>query len=516
MPVTGIDPEKCQKRNAYAARKGVEAVPMKFLRPSATVGQGSTSALGTLPQTDEDALARINALRDPSAEPLTLEDVYIHYAEAANSSFIPDRYGFLSRKTLKNIATDASAGFAFMNSHRTGGMSHPSELPYGKTFAGRYEKADDGSERTMIGFYMLRGQYPNGPNGPSTDSMHAGITGGTLFDVSVGLYGGEALCDICGNCVDDWDECPHVPGTDYGMSADQMQAQKDRGVPDGCATYTLDDSHCGETSAVFDGAVPGAGFRKALLAERKGKLTGPALAQAHRAFAPLYQKGSEMDGSLTHTIQEALTSVLTAFGLKPKHTAARLEAGDRDDETTDTQEPQEEAEVPENPNPNSADATLPALEPRNTLAGVAGPLHPILATAFANGIDTPEKLTETLADAANGRAFLSAERDRAKKLAVVAFGNEEAVQTLVESAHAALDASSLSVVQGLARQYEALAKRQGFMAEDGKPKERRSAPADLPQFANDVQPMREEKEPTVETPGTIYTRMNAKNAAQRR
>src|SRR4051812_7485309 len=105
MPVTGLNPQKCAQRNRVAAKMGIDAMPWRFLKSATTVGQGATSATGTLPATDAQALARINALRE-GQEPLTLEDVFIHYAEAANSSFIADRFAFLSTKTLKNIARD--------------------------------------------------------------------------------------------------------------------------------------------------------------------------------------------------------------------------------------------------------------------------------------------------------------------------------------------------------------------------------------------------------------------------
>ena len=85
------------------------------------------------------------------------DDVFVHYLEAANSNFIADRFMFLDDSTLQNIASDAQAGFAFMNSHRTGGLSHPSELPFGRAFCGRFELAKDGSSRAIVGIYMLKG-----------------------------------------------------------------------------------------------------------------------------------------------------------------------------------------------------------------------------------------------------------------------------------------------------------------------------------------------------------------------
>ena len=483
MPVPGLNADQCQKRLRVAAKRGFEAVPMNFLAAPAPVGSGSVSALGSLPADDTEALARINALLDNGAEPLTLEDVWIHYAEAANTNFIPDRYAFMSRRTLKNIASDAATGFAFMNSHRTGGLSSDAELPYGRTFAGRYENIDGAGERTIIGFYMLRGVYPNGPNGPSTDTMHQGILGGTIFDVSVGLYGGQMLCDVCGGDITDGDECDHYPGTTEYMTEEEQAAQKAKGVPDGCCSYTMDDCHCGETSAVFDGAVPGAGFRKALAGEKQGKLSGKSLAQARHAFAPLLGKGDLMDShGISQAVSDGLTSVLTAFGLKPKREQKAANVAEEDNtlpETTTTDDtPTTSATVDLTPLPESPPAATSDPEPEE---------DPVLTAAHQAGIHTVEQFAALQELANGGKTFLAGQREEAKRLAVVAFGNDAESQTDVAAAHAFLDTAPLSQVLSMASQFKRMAVKQGLQREDGKPMERRSASADLPEFNNDVQ-----------------------------
>ena len=278
-----FDLASCERRNRHAALvHGATSAPVQLFRESgepeklAAAEPVLLAAQGTLPRSKDEALARINALLPAGADPLTAEQVFIHYCEAANGSFIGDRYLFLDATTLKNIRTCADAGVAFMNSHRTGGMSHPSELPFGKTFCGRYERYTDEAgntrERTIVGFYMLAqtpegyAVYPNGTGGPSTTELDAMIRSGTLFDVSVGLWGGDELCTVCGNGLYESDDrgrylCPHIPGTHIAMSEAEKGAQKERGVPDGCAASLLVDARMGEVSAVYDGAVPGAGFR---------------------------------------------------------------------------------------------------------------------------------------------------------------------------------------------------------------------------------------------------------------
>jgi hypothetical protein len=295
VTVPGLDAGRCAERNLAAALKGFNSAPVLLAvdPPPPPDGWRLVTASASLPQ-GPDALARINAGLNPDAA-LAETDVYLLYPEVANDAFIQKYWMFLGVSTLKNVAAAAEAGISFMNSHRTGGMSTPAELPYGTSFAGRFETLADAAGRkryrTLTGVYMLRGQAPNGTAGPTTDALFANIQGGVLNDVSLGFKsGGTAVCDVCGVDALETDEegefvCGHVPGTRRAMTAEMTKAQLDRGVPGGCATFTLDDAWPGEVSAVFDGAVPGAGFRKAVRLARKGSLAGPDLAAAAGAYA---------------------------------------------------------------------------------------------------------------------------------------------------------------------------------------------------------------------------------------
>jgi hypothetical protein len=309
--------QKCLSRNRLAARRdGVNAIPMRVLTSAPVAGPEADLhyAQGSLPDSPEAALTRINQLLPEGAAALTPDAVYLHYVEAGNNNYIPSYFMFLSDRTLRNISQDALAGFAFMNSHRTGGLSHPAELPFGRTFAGRYEQfraVGDAPpvQRALLGFYMLRGVRPNGDQGPSTDDLHTAILGGTLFDVSLGIGGGQVICDICGNDVDGPD-CTHVPGTHANMTADNRAAQRARGVPGGIASYTLDDGHANEFSGVYDGAVPGAGFRKTLALARRRELTLFDLAEARHAYASLLRKGDLPMDEARELIREELRTAL--------------------------------------------------------------------------------------------------------------------------------------------------------------------------------------------------------------
>ena len=339
----GLDPARCLQRNRIAARRdGIDAAPVQILQgaPAETLGT-RLSWDGELPESREAEMAAINALLPSNQEPLTAAQVYVHYVEAANGNFIPDRFMFLDRSTLRNIAQDARRGVSFMNSHRTGGLSHPSELPFGKTFAGRYEEflGTDGRtrQRTLMAFYMLRGVHPNGAGGPSTDEMNRMIEGGTLSDVSIGLTrDGQRLCDVCGNELGKYDEetgdplCSHAPGSRRGMSPEDRAGQEERGVPGGVASYSLHNGRLGELSGVFDGAVPGAGFRHALALSRTGDWSGEELSQVRAAYGNLAAKGDfQMGDQIEGAIERGFARIAEALGLKRGHeTAAEQKTGD--------------------------------------------------------------------------------------------------------------------------------------------------------------------------------------------
>jgi hypothetical protein len=84
--------------------------------------------------------------------------------------------------------------------------------------------------------------------------------------------------------------CPHAPGTHKGMELDHQESQVARGVKGGKASYTLVDAIPQEVSAVFKGAVPGAGFRKALALSRSGALGAVELSEARESYAGLLDR----------------------------------------------------------------------------------------------------------------------------------------------------------------------------------------------------------------------------------
>lgn len=320
-----LDRQKCHRRNVLAAlRDGAECSPIRWM------GAAELAAQSERPKLPADEAAALALINRNAPKPVKADDVYIHYMEGASDRFISDRYMFLHKTTLANIAADAEAGFAFMNSHRTGRMSQPSELPFGRAFTGqvkRYTDANGSKVRSaQLGVYMTRGIKPNGANGPSTDDLSKMIDTGSLFDVSMGLYGGTKLCDVCGENLYAADEdgnylCKHYPGSNRKMDSQQVEAQKLRGVPGGVATYSLVDARPGEVSAVYGGAIPGAGFAKAFHRLNRG---GPVRFDERDELLHLYPDLSETflrGNAMAKKRTVSVSAILGVLGLanQPSH-----------------------------------------------------------------------------------------------------------------------------------------------------------------------------------------------------
>jgi hypothetical protein len=98
--------------------------------------------------------------------------------------------------------------------------------------------------------------------------MRAGI----VRDLSVGFYGGQWLCSICGRDMQQWygpESCPHLLGMTY-TPRDEANSQK--GQPQ-VAQATIEQAHLAEVSGVYDGATPGAMIAKARVLATEGQLS---------------------------------------------------------------------------------------------------------------------------------------------------------------------------------------------------------------------------------------------------
>lgn len=197
---------------------------------------------------------------------LETNEPYVWQAQASNDR--EDAYATrMHRSTLENFAADASAGVAFMNSHRTGGFIGLAELPMGRTIEGKVVGASAANPlRVDITSYTLRGLDLNGL---STDRFIDGMRSGIARDVSVGFYGGEYRCSICDrDMLRDW-ECRHWPGREYpklDAKGKEVEGETLRAVA------WIHDAHLAELSVVYDGACPGAMVLKARSLASAGEL----------------------------------------------------------------------------------------------------------------------------------------------------------------------------------------------------------------------------------------------------
>lgn len=197
-------------------------------------------------RTIADNIAALTALLQerfavPSDQPL-----YFWRAEISND-LLDSHYTHMAESTLRNYATDAQTGVAFLKGHDW------RSLPIGYSLDAAFEDGD-AKKRVTADFYTVAGL-------PETDDLIARMKSGILRDVSVGFYGGQMQCDLCGRGF--W-ECPHIPGLKYEVKEGDTVRTK-------LATFTIEDARLSEVSGVFDGSTPGAMILKAQ--ERSNELT---------------------------------------------------------------------------------------------------------------------------------------------------------------------------------------------------------------------------------------------------
>lgn len=164
-------------------------------------------------------------------------------------------FGRMGESTLRNFAQDAIAGVSFLDSH------NDRNLGYGQSLHGVFEAGGE-HMRTVADFYTVPGiRFGSGLTYASTDDWMRAVQTRVVRDVSVGFYGGQSICDICGEDVwaIDWEnwryECPHMPGLEYPIG--------EQGAQTILATFTVEDARLAEVSGVYDGATPGAAIEKA-------------------------------------------------------------------------------------------------------------------------------------------------------------------------------------------------------------------------------------------------------------
>lgn len=231
----------------------------------------------------------------------------------------------MAPSTLRNYADDAETGVAFLRNHNN------AEDPLGATLTGYFTGAQgDGVSHVRADFFAL--------TDPETLPYIAKLQAGVVRDLSVGFYGGQWLCSICGRDMLQWfgpDGCMHLLGVAYSPRDDEGKVKKD--APPEIARATIENAHLAEVSGVYDGATPGAMIGKAralavdgafsarsrLLVEKRYRIHLP---EPERRWAGLELATPRATGATTTatttattaTTEEALRAVLIQAGRPPQ------------------------------------------------------------------------------------------------------------------------------------------------------------------------------------------------------
>lgn len=173
---------------------------------------------------------------------------YFFCKAIASSDEYDTYYSRMGNSTLKNMRDALKLKIPILDSHKYG------QLPVGRSVSGTLNR----QKQVVAEFYVTRGLKLNssGFSYQTTDDIERAIKTETVTDVSVGIIGGEDICDICGLDINNWfysyihDEpyCPHIPGIMY----------EDEDGNDVLATYTIEGAELIELSLVWAGANPSA------------------------------------------------------------------------------------------------------------------------------------------------------------------------------------------------------------------------------------------------------------------
>jgi len=203
-----------------------------------------------------DLLALVKQSHALDAASLTEYPPFFFRAEIS-SDRLDSYFTRMHETSLVNYAQDAATGISFQNSH------NHHEMGFGRSLTGLFVPGED-VDTVLADFYTVRGLTLNGIN---TDHLITGIRTGLVKDVSIGFYGGEYICSICGRDLWDWD-CTHVPGFKYAPPDEKGNKGEEE-----LAFAWVRDAHLAEVSAVYDGATPGAAILKAQQESEAGRLS---------------------------------------------------------------------------------------------------------------------------------------------------------------------------------------------------------------------------------------------------
>jgi hypothetical protein len=365
-------------------------------------------------------------------------------AEASNGR-LDFYYSRMDDKSLKNYVADATDGVMFLDSHVS------RKLGYGQSFYGTFTKGQEGSDDNpsvaVLNFFTI----PNmNLNGIDTNSFINGARSGVLRDVSIGFIPGSIECNICGADPYDWwdSECIHVPGAYYDKNGKMVDKP---GTNSTQAFAWMRNSRLLETSAVYDGATPGAHILKAQFLAERGEIERSMVVTLERRFrCRLPEPAFIIEGSKLKRGHAIIDGVAYSEGQEIKDMAfKRLKRGVEDDTNQDSQPAVQEDDAPvtddvestddgENNQEPSEEATLNEEQAQQDRAIVVSVRRALSAARIENAaeIDPAEaigqlsaRITELTPLADQGRAYRVDLINETLDEGVRAFGNAWARDT---------------------------------------------------------------------------------------
>ena len=174
----------------------------------------------------------------------------------ATGEMVPDRFCYFDKSSLENFAKDSANGVPLQQNHNS-----YRDVPLGYTFLGEYISS---KKHVNSAAYIIKGLPLNeGYTYSESDAYILALQKKGIREVSMGIYGGTAICSICGGNYMSYRECQHWRGKEYPVGPNRTMK---------LCYYTWHDSHLEEVSFVPNGAVPGAIILKAQQMLDKGEI----------------------------------------------------------------------------------------------------------------------------------------------------------------------------------------------------------------------------------------------------
>lgn len=316
------------------------------------------------------AAAIANGAVDEAA--LDGEEPFFWSAEISNNR-LDSHYTTMAISSLKNYADDAQAGVSFLYSHDN------SEI-IGRSLAGQFVNAQgNGVARVLADFFAVPGLQLGTV---SSDQVIRAIRLGIIKDVSIGFYGGELICSICGRDIfRDW-ECRHYPGFKYEVEGDGKTREE-------MCTADVENARLAETSGVYKASTPGAVVIKAQRDAEAGRLKPEArqlIEQRYRIHLP--------------------SKSVSSPGIGERRMSTKREAEENPNPPAADPPLANEPEAPTNPpeTPTSVEQPTP-IAPPEAQAEERAVRFAAAEFARANLKDAPSNLRELTALALDGRRY---------------------------------------------------------------------------------------------------------------